>query len=426
MSGLAVVGPCYDAPYATSLLELPAVEPKESKLSPRDELDAYLSARILGIEDDDSNDDDVAMEEDEEDEEEDKFETQLPQSTTGCDKKAPRIPCVTKDCHSVVHRIEHLDLYTQEAQLGWLEIVQKSAFLTPSKPVGPLGCAFDHVCVLRLQQSVQEGRSSNILLFAYDNYAKRLASLVAHQDSLCLPSVPAASIFPYQPPPLGGSASESNVCLCLASATSQWMSVSFGATLVVATNKKRKELRAWDAEGVACAVQDEWKRGYEALLSSREVTTTASEPPSVQPQTQPPPASTQPTKPPSESSRTVEYTRLKDLSRPNTQIHVQVYVLSFGACTRSRRGDWMVRLSVVDASLPETPIPALLFASQPDQLPPLRQAGDVLQLHGVHLTEFQQDWQLVGRKGSWSYVVNGEGSQELQDWGRAYYLESNC
>eukprot|EP00977_Amphora_coffeiformis_P027630 scaffold34627_cov159-Amphora_coffeaeformis.AAC.7 len=95
-------------------------------------------------------------------------------------------------------------------------------------------------------------------------------------------------------------------------------------------------------------------------------------------------------------------------------VDILAVVLGFGHPSRTKRGDWMVSVTLVDDSLPlETEssttdslmaVNVNIFVKEEFNLPKLRFAGDVLRLHRVKLQEWNNEIQLLGIRAS-SYVV---------------------
>lgn len=94
-------------------------------------------------------------------------------------------------------------------------------------------------------------------------------------------------------------------------------------------------------------------------------------------------------------------------------------VLGFGCPARTKRGDWMIGVALVDDSfsLPEMGdagpsedeaalqyVSINIFTKKRDALPDIRRAGEVLRLHRVIVQEWKDEIQLLGRYAS-SYVV---------------------
>jgi hypothetical protein len=104
-------------------------------------------------------------------------------------------------------------------------------------------------------------------------------------------------------------------------------------------------------------------------------------------------------------------------TRPqHCKINVYGAVLSFSPPTRTKRGDWMMNLVLVDDSLPlpeseaaseslVRTVTLLIFAKSKDHLPRVRYAGDVIRLHRVKLERWKDEEQLVGIKQASSFVV---------------------
>lgn len=95
-----------------------------------------------------------------------------------------------------------------------------------------------------------------------------------------------------------------------------------------------------------------------------------------------------------------------------SEVNVYAVVLGFGSPAKTKRGDWMVGIALIDETLaleedgaldPVNTININIFAKKLDELPDIRYGGDVLRMHRVKL----QHWngmQLQGLRKS-SYVV---------------------
>jgi hypothetical protein len=90
-------------------------------------------------------------------------------------------------------------------------------------------------------------------------------------------------------------------------------------------------------------------------------------------------------------------------------------VLGFGSPSKTKRGDWMVGIALVDETLPLEneqnrvldsvhTVNINIFAKSLQDLPDIRYAGDVLRMHRVRLQRWNDEMQLMGLRMS-SYVV---------------------
>jgi hypothetical protein len=101
--------------------------------------------------------------------------------------------------------------------------------------------------------------------------------------------------------------------------------------------------------------------------------------------------------------------------RGDCVINLYGVVLGFGSPSKTKRGDWMVGIALVDETLPLEneqsrvldsvhTVNINIFAKSQQDLPDLRYAGDVLRMHRVRLQKWNDEMQLMGLRMS-SYVV---------------------
>jgi hypothetical protein len=92
-------------------------------------------------------------------------------------------------------------------------------------------------------------------------------------------------------------------------------------------------------------------------------------------------------------------------------------VLGFGSPAKTKRGDWMVSIALVDETLSlendqvhdsVNTVNINIFAKALQDLPDIRYAGDVLRMHRVQLRKWKDEMQLTGLRMS-SYVVCRDG-----------------
>jgi len=130
--------------------------------------------------------------------------------------------------------------------------------------------------------------------------------------------------------------------------------------------------------------------------------------------------------------------------------------LSASAPYRTKRGDWMVNIHLIDESLPPTKlvndsnennsnadntpgnpparggaihVPSIsmnVFSADKSKLPVIRYAGDVVRAHRVAVQEYNGEIQLVGRRNSSFYVVRPRNETQMlqnpqgQGWVESY------
>jgi hypothetical protein len=96
-------------------------------------------------------------------------------------------------------------------------------------------------------------------------------------------------------------------------------------------------------------------------------------------------------------------------------VNLYAVVVGFGSPSKTKRGDWMVGIALVDETLPLESeqnkmldsvhtININIFAKTLQDLPDIRYAGDVLRVHRVRLQKWNDEMQLMGMRKS-SYVV---------------------
>jgi hypothetical protein len=96
-------------------------------------------------------------------------------------------------------------------------------------------------------------------------------------------------------------------------------------------------------------------------------------------------------------------------------VNVYGVVLGFGSPSKTKRGDWMVAIALVDETLPLEneqnrvldsvhTVNIIIFAKSLQDLPDIRYAGDVLRMHRVRLQKWKDEVQLMSLRMS-SYVV---------------------
>ena len=125
--------------------------------------------------------------------------------------------------------------------------------------------------------------------------------------------------------------------------------------------------------------------------------------------------------------------------------NVYAIALSSSAPYRTKRGDWMVSVHLIDESLPPTKlvndsnennsnadntpgnpsaqggtihVPSIsmnVFNPDKSKLPVIRRAGDVIRAHRVAVQEYNGEIQLVGRRNSSFYVVRPRNERQMLD-----------
>ena len=122
--------------------------------------------------------------------------------------------------------------------------------------------------------------------------------------------------------------------------------------------------------------------------------------------------------------------------------NVYAIALSSSAPYRTKRGDWMVSVLLIDESLPPTKlvndsnennsnadnipanpsahiyVPSIsinIFHPDKSKLPVIRYAGDVIRAHRVAVQEYNGDIQLVGRRNSSFYVVRPRNEKLMME-----------
>lgn len=79
-------------------------------------------------------------------------------------------------------------------------------------------------------------------------------------------------------------------------------------------------------------------------------------------------------------------------ARPDPKVNIYGVVMGFTSPSRTKKGTWMITVSLVDDSLADTthgngdpPVTLNIFCKKRDEIPRLHQIGDVLRLHRVAL-----------------------------------------